>query len=382
MFFKSENIYRFSIITLGISCIITQIILLREFLTVFFGNELVMGIILANWMLLTGLGSYLGKYFDNIKNKSSYIILFQVLIGILPIITVFLLKFLRDIVFPIGSMTSLIDVLFSSFVLLFPYCILSGLLFTLFCTIVSQIIKTNYISKVYALEAIGSITGGLIFNFIFLYFFTTFLSLTFLLIINLIAAFCLSISEKKFFAKYFILFIFIISIIILFKFNLDDISTKLLFKNQQILFQKDTPYGNLVVTQTGEQINFFENGVSLFSTDNIIENEEAIHYAMVQHTDPKKVLLISGGISGTINEILKYNVNEIDYVEINPWLIDIGKKYARALDLDNEKINIINKDARLFVKKTTNLYDVVLINLPEPTSAQINRYYTVNFFRQ
>ena len=46
---------------LGVSCVITQLALLRELLTVFSGNEIVLGIILGNWFLLTGLGSWLGR---------------------------------------------------------------------------------------------------------------------------------------------------------------------------------------------------------------------------------------------------------------------------------------------------------------------------------
>jgi hypothetical protein len=45
----------------GISHIVTQLVAIREFLNIFYGNEIVFGIILANWMLLMGIGSYLGK---------------------------------------------------------------------------------------------------------------------------------------------------------------------------------------------------------------------------------------------------------------------------------------------------------------------------------
>src|SRR4030043_1511162 len=47
--------------SLGFTALITQIILLREFLTVFYGNELVIGIVLSNWMILTALGAGLGR---------------------------------------------------------------------------------------------------------------------------------------------------------------------------------------------------------------------------------------------------------------------------------------------------------------------------------
>ncbi|MCK4406617.1 MAG: hypothetical protein KAV44_02975, partial [Bacteroidales bacterium] len=252
--------------------------------------------------------------------------------------------------------------------------------FTIFSTFISEQLKTNLINKVYSLDAIGSIIGGLLFNFFMIYFLTTFQSLFFLMIINFLTALLLSFFLKKYFPGILIFLIAVTFILINFKYDLDIISKQLLYKNQNIIFQKETPFGNLLVTRTADQLNFIENGVPLFSTNNIIENEEAIHYAMIQHTDPKNILLVSGGISGVLDEILKYNVNKIDYLEINPWLIKIGEKYK--LIPENDKITIINKDARLFVKENDFIYDVAIINLPEPTTAQINRYYTLEFFKE
>ena len=91
-------------------------------------------------------------------------------------------------------------------------------------------------------------------------------------------------------------------------------------------------------------------------------------------------MLVSGGVSGTINEILKHNVDEIDYVELDPLLIKLGKKYTS--DLDSEKLNIINKDGRLHVKSSDKKYDLIILDLPDPTTAQINRFYTLEFFKE
>ena len=51
---------RFSVAILvkGFSGLVAQILLLRELLIVFSGNELSIGIILANWLILGAFGSY------------------------------------------------------------------------------------------------------------------------------------------------------------------------------------------------------------------------------------------------------------------------------------------------------------------------------------
>ena len=109
-----QKLLFFSVTALGISSVITQILLGREFLSVFYGNELVFGIILANWLLLTGIGAYLGKYSERIKNKVSLIFFLQILVAILPFISIFLVRYLRNVLFPVGILVS-IDKIFLTF---------------------------------------------------------------------------------------------------------------------------------------------------------------------------------------------------------------------------------------------------------------------------
>ncbi len=160
--------------------------------------------------------------------------------------------------------------------------------------------------------------------------------------------------------------------------NLDWIIKKPLFPNQELVYLRDTPYGNLAITRSAEQLNYYDNTSLLFATNDITASEEDVHYAMIQHPDPQNVLLISGGISGTIPEILKYGIKEIDYVEMNPWINKIESTWAHVPD--KEHVNVIIKDPRIFLKESQKKYDVLLMNLPEPKTAQLNRYYTLEFF--
>ncbi|RMF54985.1 hypothetical protein D6745_03565 [Candidatus Woesearchaeota archaeon] len=364
----------YSITALGISSVITQIILIREFLSVFYGNELVFGIILANWLLLTGLGAYFGKYSDKIKRKISFIIFSQVLVAFIPFIQVFLIRSLKNIIFPVGSLVGIVEVFVSSLILLLPYCLISGFLLTLFCTAFSTRNDAASIGKVYFIDNIGDILGGFLFSFVLIHILNPFQMIFFIMFINLIAALLLAFLINKF--KYLVSALLVISFLfVIIDFN--KISTELQFRNQELVTQTNSPYGNIVVTRTSGQLNFFENGMILFSTENTIANEETVHYAMVQHDNPKSVLLISGGIAGTTGEILKYGVENVDYVELDPKIIALGRAYTPS---SLEGINVINRDARMFVRETNKKYDVVIIDLPDPSTAQINRFYTVEFF--
>jgi spermidine synthase len=379
MFLNEKNIYKISAISIGFTSVITQIILIREFLSVYSSNELVIGILFSNWMLLTGLGAYIGKL--NSPNKTISIVILQVLMGVLPLVTVFSLSFFRNIIFTPGRMLSPFEIYYSSLIILTPFCIVSGFLFTWLSKKVSELLKKNLISEIYSFEAIGSIAGGLLFNFLFLFLFSTFDSLKIIFVINFILAvlFLLVLNKKT--AAAITALSGLIIIVLIIPENIDKKALSYLYPNQEIIDYKETPFGKLTVTKVADQLNFYKNGTTLFSTNNVMANEENIHYAMVQHSKPENILLVSGGISGTIKEVLKYSINSLDYVEINPWIIEEGEKFTDNI-AKNKKVRIINKDARLFLKNSDKKYDVAIINLPAPSNIEINRYYTYEFFEE
>jgi len=378
-----------AVIVLGFSSLVTQIILLREFLSIFYGNELIVGVVLANWFLLTGLGAFLGKQNLKLSKNIAVIVVMQVLLGIIPFITAFAMNYLRNIIFPTGSLISLFSIIVVSFGLLLPFCLLSGLMFTVLSRYLSQNYKQNLIPVVYSVETAGSILGGLLFNLVLVFIFKSFQSLLIIMVVNLVAAFLLSNRFKRKIIRYSIVILGAVLIIPAIFIDFDWWTKTKVYKNQTIVAQKETPYSSLLVTKSAGQINFFENGALLFSINekkdlksnsNMAVNEEMVHYTMVQHIKPERILLVSGGMGGIINELLKYDVKSLDYVEINPAVIALGKQFMP--DFDKQKVNIINQDARRYIKNTSNTYDIALINLPEPTTTQLNRYFTIEFYRE
>jgi spermidine synthase len=163
--------------------------------------------------------------------------------------------------------------------------------------------------------------------------------------------------------------------------DMDGISTGWLFQKQHVVARANSPYGRLVVTESDGQFDFIENGVPLTSTRDDQHVEETVHYAMAQRPDARKVLLVSGGISGTAREILKYDVIGVDYVELDPLILELGRKYLPE-NLADSRIRILNTDGRLFIKQTGEKYDVVIVDVPDPATLQLNRFYTVEFLAE
>lgn len=367
---------------LGVSAFMTQLTLMRELLSVFSGNELVFGIVLGNWLLLTGIGSALGRTASRLKRPLSVLVAAQIFVAVLPIAAVFLLRALRNVVFIRGAEVGVTETLVSCFVLLAPYCLVTGYLLTLACLILASKKDSSSIGQVYFLDSIGDVVGGLLFSFVLIYLFDHFGILYFPAMLNLVFAGLVAMLFRRpiLLAGAAVLTAAMVGLIA--GRDLDELSTRIEYAKQRVVFRDNSPYGDLVVTKSGKQYNFIENGVPLFSTDNAKEVEETVHYAMIQRPDARRVLLISGGVSGTAREILdKYHVTAVDYVELDPLILRVAAKYLPE-SLDDERIEVFNTDGRLFVKQTDRRYDVVIVDVPNPSTSQLNRFYTREFFEE
>ncbi len=371
---------RLPVMAVGFTAMITQLVLIRAFLAVFQGNELVIGIILGNWMLLTALGARLGRAAPRMKEPEPFFHRALLWLGSLPLLLLFLLFALKNVVFVPGTLVGLFAVFTASLVLLFPFCFLSGYAFTYYVWHLAREGGGNPTARAYAWDSAGSLAGGALFSLVLVFFARPFQVLALVLLTDILVAGWLLLTgkQKRSVAKALLLPVLLLLAVLFLRPG--EKALQYLYPHQKILQYRETPFGSLVVTKMGDQLNLYENHVLVAHTLSPEENEEDVHYAMVQRPAPKKVLLISGGISGTLQEILKYpSVTRIDYVEINPWILRIAREHFSLPD--DPRIRLITRDARRYVPRCHEQYDVVLVNVPPPTTAQINRYYTVDFFR-
>ncbi|HUT94783.1 MAG TPA: hypothetical protein VMY37_35325 [Thermoguttaceae bacterium] len=396
-----------AICALGVSAFVTQLVLMRELLGVFSGNELIFGIVLGNWLLLTGAGSYLGKIAPRLRDPIAVLIVAQILVAVLPIGDVWLLRSVRDLVFVRGAEVGVTETVLSCFVLLAPYCLIAGFLLTLCSLILASKEDSSSIGQVYFLDNVGDVVGGLLFSFVLVYWFDHFRILYFPAVLNLLFAGLVALR----FGRRILLGIAGVATVamvgLVATYDLDDLSTRIQHPGQAILYQGNSPYGRLIVTESSGQYNFIHNGVALFSAQAAGGNEaihyadkeveETVHYAMSQRPDAERVLLISGGVSGTAQEILKYwedgrgeaeggegNVG-VDYVELDPEIIRVAERYLpESLADPLGRIRVFTTDGRLFVRQAAEpyRYDVVIVDVPDPSTSQINRFYTREFFEE
>ncbi len=365
---------------LGFLLLSAQIILVREFLIIFNGNELVIGILFSIWMLCTALGAWSGKFFGQKVSYRGLIRLLLIIIAVYPIIAAFGVEYFRNSIFETGRLISFYEILYFSSTVLFPLCFAGGLAFSLIN--ISAENNSGNLQDCYSYESTGSLIGGAATSIIFIYYLKTdnFLTLQYL---ALIAFIYFGIAEFKF-KRHFISFIYLLGAIgimhLIYSYDLSLLAKTSLYPDQELLSVNDTPYGNLTVTRQNSQTNVYLDGKLLHSSDEVIRREEDVHYALLQNQNARKILMLGGGISGSSSEVFKYpSVDSLDYVEQNSVLLNIAKDLG-SID-EKLAVNYIISDPVFYVKNCKKKYDIVLINQPSPSSAQSNRVYTSEFFK-
>ena len=162
-----------------------------------------------------------------------------------------------------------------------------------------------------------------------------------------------------------------------------------LWRGFNVVGERNSIYGNLVVTQTGENgsgeiRSIYENGAILANAPDPAAAEEAVDYALLEHAAPRRVLLIGGGVNGGVAEALKHpTVERLDYVELDPALIGMAREFfpAQTADFDSDsRVHLHFLDGRRYLAGTGERFDAIIVDVPDPQTAQLNRFYTVEFF--
>ena len=383
-------------ITIGFSGLVAQILLLREFLIIFSGNEFSIGVILANWLILEAFGAfYLGRMVEITKNKLETFTLITLLFSISLLITVYLIRILKGMMgVSIGESIGFFPMFYSSFLLLLPVSVLHGALFTFSCHIYSMFSAQDASSagRVYAYETVGMVIGGITCTYLIIPYLDTFQASSGLAVLN--SGVCLAILAPQWKTGRFQKITLIITSIITFLFlvltsqahKLHTYSITAQWKNQDIVHYQNSQYGNISVIENEGQYIFFQDGVPNIITPipDIPFVEEFVHLPLLVHPEPKQLLILSGGAGGVINEVLKHpSIETIEYAELDPLIIDLIKKFPTPLtesELNDSRVKIKYVDGRLLLNRTRNKYDLILIGVTEPSNLQTNRFYTKEFF--
>lgn len=386
------------ILVMGFSGLVAEILLLRELLIVFSGNELSIGIILSNWLILEAMGSFLAGWpAEKSKNMAATFTLVTLFFVLSLFPAIYLIRIIKPLLgVSIGESLGLLSMFYTSLLILLPVSLLHGALFTCSCRIYTLISgqEASIAGRVYVVETVGTIIGGIFCTYLFMVHLNAFQAAAGLVLINLLACLVLlapspdTPSSPKSLQGLLVTLILVFSYLLL-SGQIDkphQNSVNAQWKNQNVVHYQNSRYGNICIIQNQDQFLFFQDGLAQIITPvpDIAFVADFVHLPLLVHPKPEKILVISGGAGGVISEALKYpSIKSIEYAELDPLLLALLRKFPTPLtesELTDSRVRIKPMDGRLLLKFTQNTYDLILVGILEPSSLQTNRFFTREFY--
>ncbi|MDP4222515.1 MAG: hypothetical protein Q8868_04305 [Bacteroidota bacterium] len=348
-----------------------QLLFMKEIMNITGGYELITGIFLCSWLLGSAAGARVAP-----ASQLTSLRKINLFFTTGPLISLFLMMLLSRLFMKTGETPSFLAGAAFTFLVLLPFCMISG--FTFIKLIAAAQGSVNFIpGRSFSIETIGGITAGIVVSLLssgILNTYQTLLAIITLGISYTLLTFYIRGKTGRFVIR--ILMLLIVSALIIF--SPDIIFRQLLLRGIRVTATQDTPYGNITEgLYQGEVSTFYDQKLLTFSND-AIESEEDIHYALLQNDKPEDILLISGSTESRIKEIKKYSPKRIVFVERDPALAKIE---TGIIEGENAGLTVENDDAFRYITKTNRKFDAIIMLLSPPSSLLLNRFYTLEFFQ-
>jgi spermidine synthase len=383
-----------------------QILMFREVMALFHGTELLFGSLLGSWVIWISAGAAAVEFLFNrkwkyfsLKNPLKILVHSTIFNGFILSLQIIFLRFYPHLFSssPIPQAFSFYGAITTIFLASFPFAFLMGAQFSL----TLQINPKKSLGFLYRAESIGAMAGGMLTSFVLVEIATP-LCIVFISGTLFILGFMLAlrnINNQAVLSKktQWIQTITACILIILAFLPLDRISQEMyrskLSEGFSLKEVTESRYGRIEVLKNpqADQYLILHNGSQVSSFEIGSENRHEQHLAEIclsQHPDPSYVLLIGGVLSALPENILKHGIQELNLVELDPYLFQIFNTYSGS-DLNLaikdriNRLNIISRDGRSFVlSEPAQYYDLVIVFSPEPDNASVNRFCTREFFQQ
>lgn len=369
-------------------CSIVYELLISTTASYFLGDSIKQfSLIIGVYMAAMGLGSYLSKWFPE-RHLLPWFIGVEGLLGGIGGASVPLLYFFFGTLSAPG---------FQALVLGLTAAI--GTLTGFEIPLLARIMEKHYplranLAKVMSLDYLGALAATLLFPFLLLPFFGLFRSSVFFGLVNiLLGIFILLYFVGHVQRRLSWALLGFSATVMLFFGGLLTFARPILEKwdaqayPHRVIYAQQTPYQQLTLTQNRQDLRLYINRIIQFSSVDEYRYHEALGILPLE-TAPyaERVLILGGGEGLLARELLKSpRVQQLDIVDLDPEVFRLGREHARlrALNagaLDDPRVALIPADASRFLAETEHYYDLILADLPDPSTEAVARLYSTYFF--
>ena len=285
---------------IGLISILGQVVLLRELNVASFGVELVYILALGFWLAATALGA-LSCRSASMKRPGLLTSPLLFFAALLPLAVAFA-RGSRVVAGGVpGAYLPLGEQIVTIGITLLPAGFVTGWLFRRAAGLFVSEGRT--VAAAYAIESAGGLAGGLLSSLGLHWGVQNFALALIGALIAAAAPLLITAGAKRSRSKLPAVTLCTVLLLCLYQAPaLDGGMTR--WNHPSLLESRDTPYGRISITQREQQVSVFVNNALAFETEGT-EAEHFAHLAALQHPQPERILILGGGIEGTVAEVLE-----------------------------------------------------------------------------
>ncbi len=155
----------------------------------------------------------------------------------------------------------------------------------------------------------------------------------------------------------------------------------------KIIFSEQTKYQKIVMTEWGDNFSLYINGNQQISSfDEFLYHEPMVHIPVRLAESHDNILILGGGDGCIARDLLQYEgVKTITLVDLDQRMIDLGTNhpeltFLNANSMSHPKVTTVIEDAYQFVESKSDEFDLIIVDLPDPNSVDLNKLYSKEFY--
>jgi len=378
-----------AVAVIGALGLIAQVVIFREFLGIFAGNEISAGVLLSIWLLFEGLGAWFsGRYAPRLgRGLWDWFTGIGILSGFSTIASVILIIFSPKLAGLIpGEILNLHQLIAITILAVLLPAGTHGALFSLSAEIFSQVDRRTGVSRAYIYEGLGTFLAGLLLYFLLL---SRLAGIGIILLFTGVMLVALALIYPR---RIPAICIFLAgSLVVLASSALADSFSRSLmqavWRGHRVLAVRESPYGKLVTLEREGRRQVLYDGTVIMDMprSEIIRDEELGYLPMLFHGRPRDVLILGGGRIGLINEVLRFPVSRVQVIELDPVLIAETERAGGQMVaemMSEPRVEVVTADPRRFFSVSDDSFDVIILSLPAPANLNANRLFSIEFYQQ
>jgi len=338
--------------------------------------------IIGVYLFAMGIGSWLSKYFN--RDILTWFVRAEIMVGIIG-----------------GFSSSILFILFEkveSFrILLYAIILLIGIFVGIEIPLLMRILKDKFpfkdlVARVFTFDYIGALVASIIFPLILVPQLGLIRSSLLFGMLNVMIAFILCIRMEKeikmvkTIRSTTIITMLVMLVAFIYSETIVSYAESANYPDK-IIYAKSSKYQRILVTKNRNDIRLYLNGNLQFSSSDEYRYHEALVHVPAHFAEKiDKVLVMGGGDGMAVRELLKYpELKSITLVDLDKAMTGLftENSFLSALNkksFSDPKVKIINDDAFQWLKQHDELFDMIIIDFPDPSNYSIGKLYTNTFY--